>query len=62
MAPVVEALQKVGEAAARLSAAHGRLEEGKTALDAKIAELDARTRRLRRTAADRDMPVGPGRG
>ena len=30
-----------------------------TALDAKIAELDARTRRLRRAAADRDMPVSP---
>ncbi len=30
-----------------------------TALDAKIAELDARTRRLRRAGADRDMPVSP---
>ena len=58
-APVLNALQKVGEAAARLSAASGRLEEAKTVLDARIAELDARTRRLRRTAADRDMPVSP---
>ena len=58
-APVAEALQKVGEAAARLSAARGQLEKAKTALDEKIAELDARTRRLRRTAADRDMPMGP---
>ena len=59
MAPVVEALRKVGEAAAHLAAAHGRLEEAKAALDAKVAELDARTRRLRRAAADRDMPVSP---
>ena len=59
MAPVVEALRKVGEAAAHLAAAHSRLEEAKAVLDAKLAELDARTRRLRRAAADRDMPVSP---
>ncbi len=58
-APVAEALQKVGEAAGRLSAARSRLDEARTALDEKIAELDARTRRLRRAAADRDMPVNP---
>jgi uncharacterized protein (TIGR02680 family) len=58
-APVAEALQRVGESAARLSAARGQLEKARTALDEKIAELDARTRRLRRTAADRDMPVSP---
>ena len=58
-APVAAALQRVGEAAARLSVARGQLEKAKTALDEKIAELDARTRRLRRTAADRDMPVSP---
>ena len=56
-APVAEALQKAGAAAARLSAARSQLEKAMTALDAKIAELDARTRRLRRAAADRDMPV-----
>jgi len=58
-APVLDALQKVSEAAAHLSAARGRLDEAKTALDGKIADLDARTRRLRRSAADRDMPVSP---
>lgn len=58
-APVAEALQKVSEAAARLSAARSRLDDANTFLDGKIAELDARTRRLRRTAADRDMPAGP---
>jgi uncharacterized protein (TIGR02680 family) len=58
-APVVEALQKVSEAAARLSAARSRLDEARTALDTNVAELDAQTRRLRRTAADRDMPVSP---
>ena len=58
-APVLDALQKVSEAAAHLSAARGRLDEAKTALDEKIAELDAQTRRLRRSAADRDMPVSP---
>jgi Putative exonuclease SbcCD, C subunit len=58
-APVLDALQKVSEAAAHLSAARGRLDEAKTILDGKIAELDARTRRLRRSAADRDMPANP---
>ena len=58
-APVAAALHRAGEAAARLSVARGQLEKAKTALDEKIAELDARTRRLRRTAADRDMPVRP---
>jgi len=58
-APVLDARQKVSEAAAHLSAARGRLDEAKTALDGKIAELDARARRLRRTAADRDMPGSP---
>jgi len=58
-APVLDALQKVSEAAAHLSAARGRLDEAKTILDGRIAELDARTRRLRRSAADRDMPASP---
>ena len=58
-APVAEALQKAGEAAAHLSAARGQLEKAKAALDEKVAQLDARNRRLRRVAADRDMPVGP---
>ncbi|MGD0065922.1 MAG: SbcC/MukB-like Walker B domain-containing protein [Streptosporangiaceae bacterium] len=58
-APVLDARQKVSEAAAHLAAASARLDEAKTALDGKIAELDARTRRLRRSAADRDMPVSP---
>ena len=58
-APVLDALQQVSDSAAHLSAARGQLEKAKTALDGKIAELDARTRRLRRTAADRDMPAGP---
>ncbi len=58
-APVLDALRQVSEAAAHLSAARGQLGKAKTALDEKIAELDARTRRLRRTAADRNMPVSP---
>src|SRR5208337_4573143 len=58
-APVLDALQQVSEAAAHLSAARGQLGKATTALDEKIAELDARTRRRRRTAADRDMPVRP---
>jgi putative exonuclease SbcCD C subunit len=58
-APVLDALQRVSETAAHLSAARGRLDEAKTTLDGKIAELDARTRRLRRSAADRDMPASP---
>jgi uncharacterized protein (TIGR02680 family) len=58
-APVLDALQKVGEAAARFAAARDRLDDAKTTLDGKIAELDARTRRLRRSAADRDMPASP---
>ena len=58
-APVLDGLHKVSEAAAHLSAARGRLDEAKTALDGKIAELDAQARRLRRSAADRDMPVSP---
>ncbi len=58
-APVAAALQQVGEAAAGLSAARSQLEKAKTALDEKIAELDARIRRLRRAAADHDMPADP---
>ena len=58
-APVAAALQQVGEAAAGLSAARSQLEKAKTALDEKIAELDAHIRRLRRAAADRDMPADP---
>jgi uncharacterized protein (TIGR02680 family) len=57
-APVAEALTEVADAAARLSAARDRLNEAKAELDAAIAELDARARRLRRAAADHDMPAG----
>jgi len=56
-APVAEALRQVSSAAAHLTAARGRLDEATAALDAKVAELDARVRRLRRAAADRDMPA-----
>lgn len=58
-APVLAALRAVSDAATRLSTARVRLDEAKTTLDEKIAELDARTRRLRRIAADRDMPPTP---
>ena len=58
-APVLDALQKVSEAAAHFAAARDRLDDAKAILDGKIAELDARTRRLRRSAADRDMPASP---
>ena len=59
-APVTEALEAVSDAATRLSAARDQLEEARDRRSTrKIAELDARTRRLRRAAADRDMPVDP---
>jgi hypothetical protein len=58
-APVTKALDAASDAATHLSAARDRLEEARTALDGKIAELEARNRRLRRTAADRDMPADP---
>jgi septal ring factor EnvC (AmiA/AmiB activator) len=49
-APVAAALTEVANVAARLSAARERL-------DAAIAELDARARRLRRAGADHDETV-----
>ena len=56
-APVTDALTRLNDAAARLAAARERLDEANTALDEKIAELDAGQRRLRRAAAERDMPA-----
>jgi uncharacterized protein (TIGR02680 family) len=56
---VAAALAKVTHAAALLSAARERVSTVSAELDAFIAELDARARRLRRTGADRDMPTGP---
>ena len=58
-APVTKALEAVNDAATRLSAARDRFKEANTTLDGRTAELDARTRRLRRAAADRDMPADP---
>jgi hypothetical protein len=58
-ASVTKALEAVSDAAIRLSAARDQLEEARTTFDGKTAELDARTRRLRRAAADRDMPADP---
>jgi uncharacterized protein (TIGR02680 family) len=58
-APVAAALTEVANASARLSAARERLNEVKAELEAAIAEVDARARRLRRAGADHDMPVGP---
>lgn len=58
-APVTKAIAKVTHAAALLSEARDRLNTERTALDAAIAELAARARRLRRTGADRDMPASP---
>ena len=58
-ASVTKALEAVSDAATRLSAARDQLQEANTTLDGKTAELDARTRRLRRAAADRDMPADP---
>ncbi len=57
-APVTRALDAVSDATARLSAARDRLQEASAVLDARTAELDARHRRLRRAAAERDMPAG----
>jgi Putative exonuclease SbcCD, C subunit len=59
-APVAAARTEVAHAAARLSAAWDGLNEARAKLDAAIAELDARARRLRRAGADHDMPVDPG--
>jgi hypothetical protein len=56
-APVTEAIKVVTHAAALLSAARDRLGEARQILDASIAELDARNRRLRHAGADRDMPT-----
>jgi hypothetical protein len=58
-APVTRALEAVSDATTRLAAARDRLEEARTALDGKTAELDAWNRRLRRAAAECDMPTGP---
>ncbi|MBP2703941.1 TIGR02680 family protein [Microbispora sp. RL4-1S] len=44
-------------ASALLAAARAELAEASTALDAATAEMDAERRRLRQTAADRNMPV-----
>jgi uncharacterized protein (TIGR02680 family) len=55
--PVTDALTRLNDAGARLAAARERLDEANTALDEKIAELDAGQRRLRRAAAERDMPA-----
>ncbi len=56
-APVRRAREQVASAAVLLAVARDRLGEAKAALDAAIAELDARGRRLRRVAADRELPV-----
>ncbi len=56
-APVAAALTEVTHAAALLSAARERLSEAQATLNTAIAELDARTRRLRRIGADHDMPT-----
>ena len=56
-AQLADALTGVTHAAALLSAARERLGEARAVLDAAVAELDARNRRLRRTGADRDMPT-----
>jgi uncharacterized protein (TIGR02680 family) len=58
-APVTKAIAKVTHTTALLSEARDRLNTERVALDAAIAELDARARRLRRTGADRDMPTSP---
>lgn len=54
-AGVIEAREKVAEAATLLVGDRARLDDARVALDAVIAELDARARRLRRAAADHDM-------
>jgi len=56
-AAVTAAVGAVAEAAILLAAARGRLDEMKAVLDAAVAELDARTRRLRRVAAERELAV-----
>ena len=56
-APVAEALTVLARAAALLTAARDRLDEATAALNAAIAELDARHRRLRHAGADRSIPT-----
>jgi uncharacterized protein (TIGR02680 family) len=55
---VTAAERDADAAAARLSEARGRLDEARIALDAAVAELDARSRRVRRLAAERGLPSG----
>ncbi len=59
IAPVAQAIGKVTYAAALLSAARDGLNTERQALDAAIAELDLRARRLRRTGADHHIPTSP---
>ena len=58
-APVAQAIARVTYAAALLSAARDGLNTEREALDAAIAELDLRARRLRRTGADHHIPTSP---
>jgi hypothetical protein len=56
-APIVTAADRVKHQSSLLAAARDALREQRHAFDVATAELDARRRRLRQTAADRNMPA-----
>ena len=55
--PIAKAAEAVGTHAALLARARDETAAARTALDAAIAEVDARTRQLRQAAAERRMPT-----
>jgi len=55
--PVAKAAEAAGHCAVLIARAREETTTARTALDAAIAELDAMTRRLRQSAAERRMPV-----
>ena len=55
--PVAKAAEAVGTHAALLARARDETAAARTALDAAIAEVDAKTRQLRQAAAERRMPT-----
>jgi hypothetical protein len=57
VASVTRAIEAVTRTAILLAAARERLREASASVEAAIAELESRTRRLRHAGADRDLPT-----
>jgi hypothetical protein len=57
--PLVDAVKRVADHAILLSVARAAETEARKELEGASAEVDARRRRLRQTAAERDMPATP---